>query len=384
MPVDGDEDGKLLAMALQEHEENETVCDLLSPVVFSDDRIGRKNLSVDSFSQKAYKDEIEASGVAMLTLASWYDTGASDAHFVRMRDFSNDQKIFLTGGQHGARFHASPYVVDDEAVPPIPSGKVTWGKAIDFFDYYLKDKANGYEQWPAVSYWNLGEEVFQSSGPWPVEGTEYLRFYFAEDNTLTPHKPSLSVGSDEYAVDFETTTGLDSRWWTGIGKPMLGLSDRRSADEKMLVYTSEPLSEDLQVTGWPIVSLNVSSTHTDGAFIAYLEDVDETGKSIYVNEGGLRALHRKTSENPVAGLPVPYHSFAAVDAAPLVPGEIAKLDFEMIPTSVLIRKGHRLRIAIAGADRDNFVRIPERGDPVISVYRGGDHASYIALPVLPD
>jgi putative CocE/NonD family hydrolase len=384
MPVAGDEGAKLLIQALEEHKQNETVCDLLMPVTFSDDVIGPEKLSIQTFSQRDYKEEIEASRVAMLSLASWYDTGASDAHFVRLRHFNNAQKIFLTGGQHGARHHASPYLVSDKPIPPIPSGEETWGKAIVFFDYYLKGIDNGYDEWPVVTYWNLGEEKFRSSGAWPVEGTEYLRLYFNEDHTLTHDQPSQTAVADVYDVNFDATTGKNSRWWSGIGLPMLNLSDRRAEDEKLLVYTSEPLAEDLQITGWPIIKLDVSSTHADGAFIAYLEDVDETGRSIYVNEGGLRALHRKVSDNPVDGLPTPYHSFEREDASPLVPGEITTISFEMIPVSVRIAKGHRVRIAIAGADKDNFVRIPETGDPTITVHRSQAHSSYIDLPIVSD
>ena len=384
MPVMGDEGATLLKQALEEHKRNETVCDLLTPVTFSDDRIGADNLSVQSFSQRDYKDEIEASGVAILSLASWYDTGASDAHFVRLRHFNNAQKIFLTGGQHGARHHASPYLVDDQPVPPIPSGEETWGKAISFFDYYLKGIDNGYDKWPVVTYWNLGEEKFRHSGIWPIQGTEYLRLYFNKEHTLTPNKPSKATASDSYDINFDATTGKYSRWWSGMGLPMLNLSDRGAQDEKLLVYTSEPLTADLQITGWPIIKLQVSSTHTDGAFIAYLEDVDEAGRSIYVNEGGLRALHRKVSDNPVEGLPVPFHSFKRADAMRLVLGEVTTIEFEMIPVSVRIAKGHRVRIAIAGADKDNFIRIPESGAPTITIHRSLDDSSYVDLPIVPD
>lgn len=384
MPVDSDKDGRLLAAAIKEHEKNETVCDFASDIVYSDDRRGSKKLNVQSFSQLPYKKEIEESGVAFLSLASWYDTGASEAQFVRMRHFSNNQKIFLTGGQHGARYYASPYRVDDKPLPPVPSGEVTWGKALQFFDYYLKGIENGYDKLPAITYWNLGEEAFKTSGPWPLPETETLRFYMGEKGTLTKDAPLKETSSDVYKVDYSTTTGLNSRWWTGIGLPMLNLADRREADKKMLTYTSEPLDYDMQITGWPVISLEVASTHEDGAFIAYLEDVDPTGKSTYVNEGGLRALHRKISQNPVNGIPVPYHSFKQQDSAPLTPGKITNVSFEMIPTSVLIKKGHRIRIAIAGADKDNFQRIPSEGNPVITLHHSRTNISFVDLPILPN
>jgi uncharacterized protein len=66
----------------------------------------------------------------------------------------------------------------------------------------------------------------------------------------------------------------------------------------------------------------------------------------------------------------------------MVPGQIAELKFGLQPTSVLIKKGHRLRIAIAGADKNTFARIPAQGTPAISVARNKNRASWIELPVI--
>ncbi len=68
---------------------------------------------------------------------------------------------------------------------------------------------------------------------------------------------------------------------------------------------------------------------------------------------------------------------------PLLPGEVAELRFGLLPTSVLIRQGHRIRIAIAGHDEGTFQRVPAEGTPVIRVARNNTHASHIDLPVVP-
>jgi predicted acyl esterase len=65
---------------------------------------------------------------------------------------------------------------------------------------------------------------------------------------------------------------------------------------------------------------------------------------------------------------------------PLVPGEVAELTFGLLPTSVLIRKKHRIRVAIAGHDKDTFARIPPEETP-ITVARNKLHASLINLPI---
>src|SRR5208283_2860545 len=79
----------------------------------------------------------------------------------------------------------------------------------------------------------------------------------------------------------------------------------------------------------------------------------------------------------------PAHSFLRKDAEPLTPGEAATIRFSMYPTSVLLRKGHRIRVALAGADASLFDRYPAKGTPTLTVYREAQRASYVELPSLP-
>ena len=70
------------------------------------------------------------------------------------------------------------------------------------------------------------------------------------------------------------------------------------------------------------------------------------------------------------------------DGSPLNPGEIAEIKFGLHVTSVLLKKGHRLKIAIAGCDKDTFSRYPPEGRPTISIYHSKSHASYIDIPII--
>jgi len=109
------------------------------------------------------------------------------------------------------------------------------------------------------------------------------------------------------------------------------------------------------------------------------------GRVTYVTEGMLRGLMRKVSTaTPPYRINYPYHSFLKADGQPLVPGKVATLQFQLLPTSVLFRKGHRIRLALAGADKDTFLRIPAQGEVTWTVHRGGNAlASFIDLPVVP-
>ena len=78
----------------------------------------------------------------------------------------------------------------------------------------------------------------------------------------------------------------------------------------------------------------------------------------------------------------PYRTFNRSEVTPLVPGEVNELTFDLFPISWLYRRGHAIRVAIAGADADNLARLPPGGTPSIDIHRGGATASRVDLPVI--
>ncbi len=380
-PVDADRSGAMSSDAVAQHSENVDVYKAFSPITFRDQSPGDSGLSFHGGSSLYWREKIEKSGVAMFVMASWLDAGVADGALLRYNNYTNPQKLWILATSHGGRHHASPYVVSNRALDPIPSRMEQWRKALDFLNHYLKGMDNGVEKWPAITYFNLAEEIFKETDVWPPMGTKKIRMFMREGNRLSFKPPEDKIGEDSYTIDFEVTTGSYSRWMTQMGTPVLYLNSRNEMDTKMLTFTSQPLAADLQITGYPVITLYVESTHSNGAFLVYLEDVFENGKSVYITEGGLCAIHRKVSNNPYVNQDTPYHSFAERDAMPMVPGEMAELTFELQPTSVLINKGHKIRVAIAGADKDNFNRIPAQGTPTITVARNKKYSSFITLPV---
>jgi putative CocE/NonD family hydrolase len=377
--VDGDSDGSLRAAAVNEHAANPNVFEMVSRLEFRD-RKASGGYSFADASSMVWREEIEASGAAMLVLASWLDAGTAGGALHRFQHFSNPQQLLILASSHGGGAHASPYVVGKKLLPPLPTTLEQVQLRVRFFNHHLKGEDNGIDAEPAIRYFNLGEEAFRETDVWPPAGTTRERHYLAANGMLSTEPPPSGDGVDTYEVDFSVSTGKTNRWSTQMGGPVLELDDRGRMDKRMLTYTSEPLGEDLQITGTPTVSLTVTSNRDDGAFLVYLEDVDEAGRSRYITEGGLRAIHREMSANPYFDQTTPYHSYAEADSLPLVPGEPAELVFEMWPTSVLLKKGHRLRIAIAGADADMFDRVPAKGDVTMKVMRGS--GSWIELPVV--
>lgn len=193
-------------------------------------------------------------------------------------------------------------------------------------------------------------------------------------------------GSDIYQVDSTTTMGrfVKFRSVSGELKTPHTYPDRTQKDSLLLVYDSEPLTDDLEATGHPLVDIFISSSTNDAQLFVYLEDVDENGKVQYVTEGELRALHRKVSnEKAPYKLVGPYHSFLKEDGQPLKPEEVVEMQFSMLPISYLFKKGHRIRIAIAGADADQF-RNMTNDEPLYTIHRSFNYPSRVELPVVPN
>lgn len=370
---------ELLKRALAEHKENADVNQITKKGVARNSDIGIYDY--EDCSVVHWQKEIEASNVPMFVLASWMDAGTAEGTIQRLEHFSNPQKVLLMATAHGGWCNASPFVVSDSLFYPIPLVEEQNQMQLDFFDHYVKGIDKGVENWPLVNYFNMGEEAYKTSNVWPVEGTQEVSFYFQANGGLNKTIPLETDASDDYNVDFGVMTSKNNRWTTQMEGPVTQLNERNEMDDRMLVYTTRPMDSDLQITGTPLVRLKMSSTHPDGAVLVYLEDVDENGKSTYITEGGLRLVHRL--EAIPADSTFNLHSFNEEDMTPMIPGEVASVSFKMWPTSVLIKKGHSLRIAIAGADKSTFDRTPKRGTPTYTFERNSVQFSEIILPVVP-
>lgn len=369
-----------LKYALADHKKNPKIYKLTKNAPYRNSKARR--YSYEECSPLYWKKEIEASNVPMLVLTSWMDAGTAEGTLLRLRHYSNPQKVLMMATSHGGWGHASPFVVSNTRLFPKPGKNYQNKIQLDFFDHHLKGLDRGVEDWSKIVYYNLGEEAFKKSDVWPIQGTTEQAYYFQEGGGLSTTKPSVKTGLDHYKVDFSVSTGKENRWTTQMGGPVLNLNNRNKMDARMLTYTSAPMEADLQITGTPEITIEMSSTHTDGVVFAYLEDVDEKGVSRYLTEGGLRLIHRKMATSPDNKYNL--HTFNKEDAALMKPGKVESITFKLWPTSVLIQKGHSVRVAIAGADKDTFDKVPKRGKPTLSIYRNSSRLSFIQLPVIKE
>jgi putative CocE/NonD family hydrolase len=180
-------------------------------------------------------------------------------------------------------------------------------------------------------------------------------------------------------VDATASTGAVNRWLAiDLGRAA-AYPGRAHADDALLTFTSEPLAADLHVLGFPVVTLRLATSGTDGAAYVYLEGVDPRGGVSYLTEGCLRFLHRGTAgpADPALGVP---RTFARADALPVVPGNPMDLAVPLLPVSAVVRAGHRIRVAVAGHDASCFTRYGP-AEETFTLSLGGD--SRLDLPVRP-
>ena len=386
-PVDEDRNGKLLEAAIAGHD-NPNIAETMRAIEYRDDPFGNSNLTFADVSPYGLQDAIEQNGVPMQVWVSWLDAATMDGGLSRYLTLSNPQHLMIGPWNHGGSASIDPFNYEhvdpldlDQALANIDILKPQMMQVLDFFDCQLKD-ADCPEMTSQITYYTLNSGEWQTTTEWPPERFETQRFYFGLDGTLKTETPTVNDAADEYTVDFTATTGTSNRWMAQMGVAIDYRADRAAEDEKLLTYTSAPFTVDTEITGSPIVNFYIASTESDGAFHVYLEDVAPDGKVTYITEGILRAIHHPISQDepPFVHLG-PYRSFNRADAQPLVPGEVTEISLNLYATSVLIEKGHSIRIAIAGADADTFVRYPAEGQPVWSMQRSSVYPSHVELPM---
>jgi predicted acyl esterase len=232
-----------------------------------------------------------------------------------------------------------------------------------FFDYWLKGIDNGIMDEDPVYYYTYNAPAgseWRSARQWPLPGEKRIKYYLG-DSSLSITEPAGSDQKDETTISYD-------------------VPPRGQMPSGGLIYESEPLSTDVQVTGHPTINLWVSSTAADGDFIATIQDVgpDGTAKSYNIH-GRLRASMRKLTDPPYNNLGLPWHRSYEEDVVPLVPGQPTELEFDILPISMVFKAGHRIRLVINFADRTTPKLDPA---PKVSIYRDSTHMSYLTMPII--
>ncbi|MDA0998157.1 MAG: CocE/NonD family hydrolase [Proteobacteria bacterium] len=381
-PVDEDRDGSLLKAAIKDHAANFEMQDFAQQLRFRDAALtDNPEYTSAKISPYNYASRDADRQTAYYSISGWYDGGGYSVGTIqRYMWLQNPSKRLMLGPwDHGARAHVSPWRPEETpAQQPFVAAEV-----LRFFDRHLKGVDNGLESEAPVHYYTMGAERWQSAEQWPPPA-QMQTLHFAADGGLSEKAPTAADAADAYQGNYDCRTGFHSRYdRLYIANVTTYYDDWDGRDEKMIVYTGEPLEGDTEMTGHPVAHLHFSSSERDCAFFVYIAEVTAEDRSVYVTEGVFRALHRAEGAIP-KNIPAtgPTHSFAIADARHLAPGQPAEVSFEMLPVSYLFRAGSRIRVAIAMADSDHFTRIPDGRPPKMRFFRDAQRASRIDLPLV--
>lgn len=228
--------------------------------------------------------------------------------------------------------------------------------ALRFFDFYLRNIANGWENDPALRYYVPGEEAWVNAPSWPPSNTTPTPFYLHPGGKLSsqshpsstdtlgtivydPRDPSPTVGGPTLRADLDQ-----------------GPYDQAPVVESrsdILIFSTDTLTQPLVIRGEPSVILHVRSDRPDTDFAVRLTDVFPDGRSMLIRDGIRRMRFRSSYSSPDTIIPGNHYEIEV---------ELAQLAYTWLP-------GHRLRLDISSSNYPRFDCNLNNGD---AMYTAGD------------
>ncbi|MDB5867004.1 MAG: Xaa-Pro dipeptidyl-peptidase peptidase family [Betaproteobacteria bacterium] len=292
-----------------------------------------------------------------------------------MRAASKNKKLRIHTGSHFHPFHAEEARLD----------QLRW------FDHWLKGMDTGIMDEPPVKLEiRTGGETkpyaFRFENEWPIARTQWTKLYLRIDRD-TPNKTETAEGA---LVPKVAGTEKKVSYTAGPGhyRPVSGRSG--------VSFETPPMEADTEVTGPLVLNLWVSSSSEDMDIYATIRNIGPDGKDVCevgqrgepvacVTKGWLRASHRKLDKD----LSLSYRPYHAHDERWwLKPSEAVECQVEIWPTSMVFKKGHKLRLDVTprdGAASGHFTHYNAdyNAGATNTIYSGGDKLSWLMLPVIP-
>jgi len=256
-----------------------------------------------------------------------------------------------------------------------------------WYDHFLKGVDNGVAGKPRVDYFLMGANTWKTSTGWPLPQTRWTRYYLAgaggaatRTGTLTTTPAAPSQAPDTYTYDpANPAPSLGGHSCCGAQSGPQGPYDQTPAEQRsdVLVYTSDPLKADTEITGPTTVDLWAASSAPDTDFTAKLAVLRPDGHVINLNNGILRAAFRDSLSDP----------------QPITVGQPTEYRIAVWPTSYLFRPGDRVRVEVSSSDYPQFAPNPNTGAPfgqtaeaasaTQTIFHDAAHPSAVVLPVIP-
>ena len=347
----------------------------------------------DYWKALSIEERYEDVRIPVFQIGGWYDlfTSGTLKNFVGMEarggsDLAkNNQKVLMGPWIHSvSKFtHAGEYDFGKASVLDLLEIQLRW------FDRWLKGKQNGIDEEAPLRLFVMGTNEWRDEHEWPLARTQFTPYYFRGsgsansllgDGRLTTERPG-DEPHDSYVYNpaFPTPTRGGNNCCVPDIVPWGGL-DQRPVEHRndVLVFTSDPLDEDLEVTGPVIVKLFASTDGPDTDFTAKLVDVHPDGYALNLCDGIIRGRYRESTERQTL----------------LEPGTVYEFTIDLFPTSNVFLKGHRIRVDISSSNFPRFDRNPNTGNRFgydaemreahQQVFHQNAYPSHILLPVIPN
>jgi uncharacterized protein len=262
------------------------------------------------------------------------------------------------------------------------------GMQLDFFDHWLKGKQNGAGDAGPVRVYVMGRNEWREEKEWPLPGTEWRRYYLHSRG-----KANSALGDGALATDAPGAEAPDCFLYNPLNPVPTnggglccyhnsvpgGAFDQTMVEHRadVLVYSTEPLAEDVEVTGPIKLTLYASSSAPDTDFTAKLVDAGPCGFARNLTDGIIRARVRESPSEPRL----------------LTPGKVYEFNLDLWSTSNLFKAGQRIRLEVSSSNFPRFDRNPNTGHELFAdaetrpalqtVMHERGFASYLTLPVIP-
>jgi uncharacterized protein len=344
------------------------------------------------------RDRYAEMNVPALHVTGWFDDLSMETqiNFIGMRSGSKTdaarrwQRLVIGPWGHGVpRFPDGDWVFGD--VNFGPNVKIDFQEmSARWFDYHLKGTQNGVDQEAPVKIFVMGANRWRDEQEWPLARARLTTYYFHSngwansrfgEGTLSTEPPA-NEPPDTYR--YEPRNPVPTYGGHGCcdyGYAAMGPLDQRVTEQRpdVLVYSTAPLTDDVEVTGMAQVKLEFSTDVTDTDFFATLSDVYPDGKSIAITEGEVRARFRESQEKPSL----------------LTPNKASSATIKLWGTSNLFKKGHRIRIHVTSSNFPRFARNLNSGKAAAdeteqdirvatqTIFHTSGRASAVVLPIVP-
>jgi putative CocE/NonD family hydrolase len=336
----------------------------------------------DYWKQQAYQEQLRESKIPMFHISGWYDdvlVGTTE----NVVNLAGNPNQFLMVGPWGHGINKSRKIgaIDfgPHAIVNLDSLYLRW------FDRWLRDVPNGAERDAKVRIFRMGDNTWQDEEAWPPRRTRFVRFYLSSggnansrfgDGVLDTLPPPANSPPDKYRADpMDPYPFITDDAFSQIGGP----DDYSKVEERkdVLVYTTAPLEERMDVCGPLTVSLFAASSAKDADFATKVIAVRPDGFALRLNDGIVRARFRKGMDREVL----------------LEPGKVEEYKVDNWATCMRLEAGWRLRLEVASHAFPKFDRNMQTGGPIgkeakgvvaeHTVYHDRERGSFLLVPVLP-